>query len=170
MQRELQRGYKGTTKGHTMGMSPPGSKISENSIFQEFWDAMPRPGWSPWWVQRRPQTIPGPTFEPLTERPATAPPPPKSSKEFKEFQLSYGEKMGAQDGEKVKRGWGDHGEKMGRRWREDGQNMRRRWGEDGENIRRRWGEDEQKMRRGWGEDGEKMGRRWGEDGEKMGRT
>ena len=49
-----------------------------NFIFQEFWDAMPRPGWSPWWVQRRPQTIPGPTFEPLAERPATGPRPPRS--------------------------------------------------------------------------------------------
>ena len=78
MQREPQRGYKGTTKGHTKGRSPPGSKISENFIFQESWDAMPRPGWSPWWVQRRPQTIPGPTFEPLAERPATGPRPPRS--------------------------------------------------------------------------------------------
>ena len=74
--------HKGDTKGLQRGIQRGGrrrgQKISENSIFQEFWDAMPRPGWSPWWVQRRPQTIPGPTFEPLAERPATGPRPPRS--------------------------------------------------------------------------------------------
>ena len=33
MQRELQRGHKGTTKGHTKGVSPPGSKILRKSNF-----------------------------------------------------------------------------------------------------------------------------------------
>ena len=68
--------YKGDTKGLQRGQNGGrhrGQKISGNDIFREFWDCMTRPGWSPWWVQRRPQTIPGPTFEPLAERPATAP-------------------------------------------------------------------------------------------------
>ena len=59
---------------------------------------MPRPGWSPWWVQRRPQTIPGPTFEPLTERPTRAPLPPKGSpKDFRisgNLQVIYGRVTG----------------------------------------------------------------------------
>ncbi len=69
--------YKGDPKGLQRGGRRRGQKISGNFIFQESWADMQRPGWSPWWVQRRPQTIPGPTFEPLTERPTRAPPHPQ---------------------------------------------------------------------------------------------
>ena len=90
--------YKGDPKGLQRGGRRRGQKISGNFIFQEFWDDMPRPGWSPWWVQRRPQTIPGPTFEPLTERPTRAPLPPKGSpKDFRisgNLQVIYGRVTG----------------------------------------------------------------------------
>ena len=90
--------YKGDPKGLQRGGRRRGQKISGNFIFQEFWDDMPRPGWSPWWVQRRPQTIPGPTFEPLTERPTRAPPESQGLPDIGQFtgnlRASYGQFTG----------------------------------------------------------------------------